>query len=73
MITIITPSYNRAYIIRKAYESLLVQTSKDFEWLIIDDGSKDNTKEVAEEFIKENKTLSHSFISLPALSPSHNA
>ena len=55
MITIITPSYNRAYIIGKAYESLIAQTSKDFEWLIIDDGSKDNTKEVVEEFIKENK------------------
>ena len=55
MITIITPSYNRAYIIRKAYESLLAQTSKDFEWLIIDDGSKDNTKKVVEEFINENK------------------
>ena len=43
-ITVFTPTYNRAYILSKCYESLCHQTCKDFEWLIIDDGSTDGTK-----------------------------
>lgn len=43
-ITVFTPTYNRAYILHKCYESLNAQTCKDFEWLIIDDGSTDDTK-----------------------------
>ena len=46
MITIFTPTYNRAYIIGKLYQSLCNQTSKDFEWLIVDDGSTDNTESI---------------------------
>lgn len=45
-ITIFTPTYNRGYIIGKLYESLLRQTNKDFEWLVIDDGSSDNTEDL---------------------------
>ena len=37
MITIMTPTYNRAYILDKAYASLKKQTSFDFEWIIVDD------------------------------------
>ena len=55
MITVLTPTYNRKYIIKKAYDSLVAQTNKDFEWLVIDDGSTDNTKELIDEFISENK------------------
>lgn len=43
MITIVTPTYNRAYILPRLYESLCQQTVQDFEWLVIDDGSTDNT------------------------------
>ena len=45
-ITVFTPTYNRAYILFKCYKSLCRQTCKDFEWLIIDDGSTDNTAEL---------------------------
>ena len=38
-ITIVTPTYNRANKLEKAFESLKKQTRKDFEWLVIDDGS----------------------------------
>lgn len=46
MVTIFTPSFNRASFLPRVYESLCKQTSKDFEWLIVDDGSTDNTREV---------------------------
>ena len=49
-IAILTPSYNRAYILGKLYESLLAQTCFDFKWYIVDDGSVDNTKEVSAGF-----------------------
>lgn len=54
-LTIFTPAYNRAHTIGRTYESLCRQTCKDFEWLVIDDGSTDNTKEVVESWIKEAK------------------
>lgn len=46
MISVIIPSYNRGQIIIKSIESVLKQTYKDFELIIVDDGSIDNTKEV---------------------------
>lgn len=55
MVTIFTPTYNRGYIIHQLYESLCAQTSHDFEWLIIDDGSTDDTKKKIETFIREQK------------------
>lgn len=55
MLTIFTPTYNRAYCLKNCYESLLCQTSNDFVWLIIDDGSTDNTREIVNSWIKENK------------------
>ena len=53
MITVFTPVYNRAYIIDKLYESVKNQTFENFEWLIVDDGSKDNIAEVVQSFINE--------------------
>lgn len=53
-LTVFTPAYNRAHTIGRTYESLCRQTCKDFEWLVIDDGSSDNTKELVEGWIKEN-------------------
>ena len=41
--TVFTPTYNRAYILPKLYQSLREQTCKDFEWMIVDDGSTDDT------------------------------
>ncbi len=53
--TIFTPTYNRAYMLGNLYEGLKNQTFKDFEWLIVDDGSTDDTKELVEKFKSENK------------------
>ena len=52
-ITIITPTYNRAELLRKLYKSLERQTKHDFVWIIVDDGSIDNTKDVVKEIIEE--------------------
>lgn len=54
-ITVLTPTYNRAYTLKKLYNSLLEQEENNFEWLIIDDGSSDNTKDIVDGFIKEEK------------------
>lgn len=54
-IAIFTPTYNRAYILRSLYKSLLRQTMKDFYWLIIDDGSTDNTEDIVRSWIDDNK------------------
>lgn len=54
-ITVFTPTYNRAYCLHKCYESLIEQSNQDFIWLIIDDGSTDDTKKLVESWIKENK------------------
>lgn len=54
ILTIFTPAYNRGYIINKCYESLCRQTCKDFIWLVIDDGSTDNTAELINEWQKKD-------------------
>lgn len=44
LLTVFTPTYNRAYCLGNGYEALLRQTDKDFIWLIVDDGSTDDTE-----------------------------
>lgn len=53
-LTIFTPAYNRAHTLPRAFEALKEQSCKDFIWLIVDDGSTDNTKELVESFQKED-------------------
>lgn len=53
-ITVFTPTYNRAYIIENLYRSLQRQSFTDFEWLVVDDGSSDNTEELFEKWSKED-------------------
>ena len=52
-ITVFTPTFNRAYIIENLYRSLQRQSFRDFEWLIVDDGSTDNTEELINSWIDE--------------------
>ncbi|PPA69240.1 glycosyltransferase family 2 protein [Jeotgalibacillus proteolyticus] len=54
-LTVFTPAYNRAYCLSNCYESLKRQTSSEFIWLIIDDGSTDNTRELVDSWIEEGK------------------
>ncbi|WP_404445299.1 glycosyltransferase family 2 protein [Sutcliffiella horikoshii] len=55
LLTVFTPTFNRGYCLGRCYESLANQTSKNFTWLIIDDGSTDGTKELVETWRRENK------------------
>ena len=54
LITIFTPAYNRGHLLHRVYESLCKQTFKDFEWVVVDDGSKDDTRSVVDKFRVES-------------------
>ena len=54
MITVFTSTYNRANLLPRLYESLREQTNKNFEWLIVDDGSTDETEDLINNYKKEN-------------------
>lgn len=51
--TVLTPTYNRAHTLNRVYDSLSEQDLQDFEWIIIDDGSTDNTKTVVAQWQQE--------------------
>ena len=53
--TIFTPTYNRGYIIEKLYKSLLAQTCQDFCWMVVDDGSTDDTRGLIQSLKDEGK------------------
>ena len=61
LITVFTPTYNRASTLRRCYDSLVKQTSDNFIWQIIDDGSLDETETVVKHMIDEGK-ISISYI-----------
>lgn len=60
-LTIFTPTYNRANLLERLYRSLLAQTNNNFEWIIIDDGSTDNTREKVNNWI-EDKLISINYL-----------
>lgn len=64
-LTIHTATYNRAYILPKAYESLRAQTCKDFEWIITDDGSTDGTDQLVRQWQMEDNGFSIVYNPLP--------
>lgn len=52
-LTVFTPTYNRYELLKRTYESLKSQTCLDFTWLIVDDGSTDDTKSLVETWVNE--------------------
>lgn len=57
ILTIYTPTYNRSFELQKLYESLCGQTEKEFIWLVVDDGSTDDTKYKVQQWIDEKRIL----------------
>lgn len=57
LITVFTPAYNRKNLLTRLYESLCKQTYKDFEWVIVDDGSTDETKELSQALSEREETF----------------
>lgn len=55
ILTVFTPAYNRADLLTRCYESMCKQTNKNFIWMIVDDGSTDNTREISESWVKNTK------------------
>lgn len=58
-LTVFTPTYNRSHTIWRTYESLCRQTSMEFEWLVIDDGSSDGTSSLVSSWIKPDQLNNH--------------
>ena len=57
MFSVITPTYNRRHTLDRVYQSLLSQTFTEFQWIIIDDCSTDQTETLINEWIHENKII----------------
>ncbi len=55
LLTIFTPTYNRAHTLPRLYDSLCRQTCKNFRWLVIDDGSTDNTEDLIKKYIGNSR------------------
>lgn len=64
LLTIFTPTYNRAHTLPRLYESLQKQTLFDFEWLVVDDGSSDGTQKLFEKWLNEDNKFSIRYYSV---------
>jgi glycosyltransferase involved in cell wall biosynthesis len=53
--SIVTPTYNRAHLLPRVFAGLQAQTTQDFEWIVVDDGSEDATKDVVEQLVGSAK------------------
>lgn len=62
ILTVFTPTYNRAHTLPRTYQSLLTQTCKDFIWLVVDDGSTDGTADLVQRWQKEENGFSIEYI-----------
>lgn len=61
-LTVFTPAYNRAYTLPRTYESMKQQKNTDFIWLIVDDGSSDNTAELIKQWQSEENGFEIQYI-----------
>lgn len=61
-LTVFTPAYNRAHTLSRTYKSLLNQDCKEFIWLVVDDGSKDNTEELVKQWQEKDNGFEIQYI-----------
>ncbi len=62
LITVFTPAYNRAHTLPRTYQSLCGQSCKDFIWLIVDDGSTDDTRKIVAEWMHRDNGFEIQYI-----------
>ena len=62
MLSIITPAYNRGDLLNECFQSLNSQTEMDFEWIVVDDGSTDNTEEIMRRIVDADKAFHVTYI-----------
>lgn len=60
-ISIITPAYNSGFFIEETYKSILAQTYTNWEWIVLDDGSTDNTSEIVKNIAEKEARVSYYF------------
>jgi glycosyltransferase involved in cell wall biosynthesis len=72
IVSVIVPCYNQGKFLSETLESVINQTYKNWECVIINDGSTDNTEEVAQEWIKKDKRFNYIFISNSGVSNARN-
>ena len=65
LITVFTPTYNRGHLLPTLFKSICRQTFKDFEWIVVDDGSTDNTQQVMEGFMEDEHPFPIRYIKTP--------
>lgn len=58
-VSVIIPTYNRAHLVGRAIQSVLNQTYKDFELIIVDDGSTDNTEDIIKKYQKKDERIKY--------------
>lgn len=61
LVSVITPTYNRGYCIGNLYQSLCGQSNKNFEWVVVDDGSEDNTGKLINEYKRQQNGFEMSY------------
>lgn len=72
-ITVFTTTYNRAFCLPQLYQSLVIQTSQNFLWLVVDDGSSDDTSQLIQSWISENKiTIKYIYQKNQGMHSGHN-
>lgn len=64
LLTIFTPTYNRAHTLPRLFDSLRRQSRKDFEWLVIDDGSSDATSELFSEWLRKDYGFAINYVAV---------
>lgn len=69
-VTFFTPTYNRRHTLSRNYEALKKQTSKDFVWMIVDDGSTDGTEELVKQWIQDGEVPIEYFYQVNSGKPS---
>ena len=72
LVSVIIPTYNRAHLLNRAIKSVLDQSYRDLELIIVDDGSTDSTKSLVDEFARKDNRVKYFYIDNSGVSKARN-